>query len=506
MGYARVFSRAAVGMAAPLVTVEVHLSGGLPQFQIVGLPETAVRESRERVRGALVNSRFEFPASRITVNLRPADLPKHGGRFDLAIAVGILAASGQVRDTGLAMFECLGELTLAGQLAPVSGVLPACLQIREQRRALLVPPANAAEAALVDGLSVYCAESLGDVAAIVNGEPDALTPPPPLPASQPDSTALDLADVRGQDSAKRALVIAAAGAHNLILIGPPGAGKSMLASRLPVLLPPMTSDEALECAAVASLRAAPFDVGVLHKRPFRSPHHSASAVALIGGGTRPQPGEVSRAHHGVLFLDELPEFSRHVLEMLREPLETGEVHVARAAFTATYPAQFQLVAAMNPCPCGFAGDPQQQCRCSSDQLLRYRRRLSGPLLDRLDLSVTVERLSFAALMDTPASISTAALAETVAIARTRAVERQGYANARIPAQDLPAAIACRHDALSLLSESAQHWHLSARSCHRILRVARTIADLADSDVIEGAHMAESLALRQGLAEPGRASI
>ncbi|MEM7613151.1 MAG: YifB family Mg chelatase-like AAA ATPase [Pseudomonadota bacterium] len=494
MGYARLFSRAECGLEAPLVTVEVHLSGGLPALSIVGLAATAVRESRDRVRGALLSSGFDFPVSRIIVNLAPADLPKHGGRFDLAIALGILAASGQIPDDLLAGFESFAELTLSGRLAPVTGVLPACLQTYNSRRQALVATANAPEAALPQSASVLAANTLLDVAAHLQ-QRHALPEfhrSPSRPATPPLA---DMGDVHGQAAAKRALEIAAAGGHNVLLEGPPGTGKSMLAARLPGLLPPMSTHEALECASIQSLLGFHHEQHGCQQRPFRSPHHSATAPALIGGGSQPRPGEVSRAHNGVLFLDELPEFSRQALEMLREPLESGRVHIARAAMSLSFPARFQLIAAMNPCPCGYYGDLQRECRCSSEQVQRYRNRVSGPLLDRIDLSVSVARVPFSTLTDQAVSESSARIAQRVTAARDIAIQRQGVANASLPAAALRSMLASKTDAMQLLAEAVDRFALSARICHRVCRVARTIADLAGQEIIMSAHMAEALALR-----------
>jgi magnesium chelatase family protein len=392
MSLATVFSRAQCGLEAPLVSVEVHLANGLPSLSIVGLPEAAVKESKDRVRAALTNCGFEFPSDRrITVNLAPADLPKEGGRFDLAIALGILAASGQVPRDTLAGYELLGELSLGGELRPVHGVLPAVLQAREAGRALILPEANGAEAALVRGAACLTAPHLLSVCGAFNGHDGQSLKQPVITAQRQDAAhPPDLAEVRGQAQARRALEVAAAGGHSLLMIGPPGSGKSMLAARLPGILPPLTEAEALEVAAIASISPQGFDPA-RHwgRRPVRAPHHTASGIALVGGGSLPRPGEITLAHHGVLFLDELPEFSRAVLEVLREPLETGRITISRAARQAEFPARFQLVAAMNPCPCGWLGDPSGRCRCSAEQVQRYRARISGPLLDRIDLHVQV---------------------------------------------------------------------------------------------------------------------
>jgi magnesium chelatase family protein len=393
MSLALVYSRAQTGMDAPLVTVEVHISNGLPALSIVGLPETAVRESKDRVRGAILNSQFEFPARRITINLAPADLPKEGGRFDLPIALGILAASGQVPDRALQDYEFAGELALSGELRAVHGVLPMTLQTRAAGRTVVIPGANAAEAALVTAATVHAPQHLLEITTHLAGDrklacPDTYSMP---------GTAVrlpDLADVRGQHHARRALEIAAAGGHSLLMIGPPGTGKSLLAGRLPGILPPLSEEEALESAAISSISGQTVHPNNWRLRSFRSPHHTASAVALVGGGSNPRPGEISLAHHGVLFLDELPEFERRVLEVLREPLETGRIMISRAARQTEYPARFQLVAAMNPCPCSWLGDPSGRCHCTSEQIQRYRSRISGPLLDRIDMHVEVPRLSF----------------------------------------------------------------------------------------------------------------
>jgi magnesium chelatase family protein len=512
MGLAQLLCRAQVGLLAPPVTVEVHLGAGLPQFSIVGLPAAAVRESKERVRAALLHSGFEVPAGRITVNLAPADLPKEGGRFDLAIALGILIASGQLQprrgkaSDWLAALEFYGELALTGELRPVSGLLTAAQAARQAGHRLIVPRAGAAELTLLPGLAARAARSLLEVCGDLSGAaplPDASlaavqdAPPagPPAPASP-----LLLADVCGQQQAKRALVIAAAGAHSLLFVGPPGCGKSMLARRLPALLPPLDDVAALEVASIASLVNVGAGAAVsLRERPFRAPHHTTSASAIVGGGSRVRPGEITLAHHGVLFLDELPEFDRRVLEALREPLETGIVHVSRANLRAEYPARCQLVAAMNPCPCGYFGDAQRACRCSERQRTLYRGRLSGPLLDRIDLRVSLRSVSESELAEHRADRTTACAAQAELLARIgRARARQaerGVLNAALTIAGLEACAGMVPAARRLLSAAAAKFGLSLRGRHRCMRVARTIADLEECDRIEDRHVAEALALR-----------
>ncbi|MGH8381638.1 YifB family Mg chelatase-like AAA ATPase [Pseudomonas sp.] len=493
MSLALVHSRAQVGVSAPAVSVEAHLANGLPALTLVGLPEATVKESKDRVRSAILNSGLEFPARRITLNLAPADLPKDGGRFDLAIALGILAANGQFPVTALGELECLGELALSGAIRPVQGVLPAALAARAAGRALVVPQENAEEACLASGLVVYAVGHLLELVAHLNGQ----TPLNPYAANglllqvRPYP---DLNEVQGQQAAKRALLVAAAGAHNLLFSGPPGTGKTLLASRLPGLLPPLDEREALEVAAIQSV-ASHVPLSSWPQRPFRHPHHSASGAALVGGGSRPQPGEITLAHHGVLFLDELPEFERRVLEVLREPLESGEIVIARAKDKIRFPARFQLVAAMNPCPCGYLGDPSGRCRCGSDQIQRYRNKLSGPLLDRIDLHLTVAREATALSPVAGNGESSASIAAHVASARELQQQRQGCANAFL---DLPGLR--QHCALSTAD---QHWlesacerlSLSLRAAHRLLKVARTLADLEQARHIDRPHLAEALQYR-----------
>ena len=494
MNLAVVHSRARTGVRAPDVRVEVHLGGGLPSMSIVGLPEAAVRESKDRVRAAIQCAQFEFPQRRITVNLAPADLPKDGGRFDLPIALGILAASGPVPLEALRGVEFLGELGLTGELRAVEGVLPAAIAAADAGHRLVVPAGNGPEAALAGRVEARTARTLLEVCAMLAGQkalPEAVAPIPTRDIGP------DLADVRGQAHARRALEIAAAGGHHLLLVGPPGCGKTLLASRLTGLLPEASEEEALESAAIASISGRGLDPARWRQRPYRSPHHTASAVALVGGGALPRPGEISLAHHGVLFLDELPEWDRHALEVLREPLESGVVTVSRAARTAEFPARFQLVAAMNPCPCGWAGDPSARCRCSSDAIRRYRGRISGPLLDRIDLQIEVPRLPPAELRaDAPPGEPSAAVRARVEAARTLQHARGGITNARMPQALLNATCVLSADDQALLERAVDALQLSARSMHRILRVARTIADLAGSEVIGTAHLSEAIGYRR----------
>ena len=503
MALAVLRSRALAGLAAPEVTVEVHLAAGLPSFTLVGLPDTEVKEARDRVRAAIQNCSFEFPQRRITVNLAPADLPKESGRFDLPIALGILIASGQIQAPELDAHEFAGELALSGDLRAVRGTLAMCAAIRHEAgpqhntaRAFVLPLESAPEAALIQGMSILPAQNLLQVCAHLAGReilaPFAVAPAPTI-AHYPD-----LAEVKGQAQAKRALEVAAAGGHSLLMSGPPGAGKSMLAQRLPGLLPPMTSAEALESAAVHSL-AGTFRLAHWSQRPFRAPHHSASGAALVGGGGTPRPGEISLAHNGTLFLDELPEFQRGVLEALREPLETGQIHIARAARRAEFPARFQLVAAMNPCPCGWLGHPTGKCRCTPDQVARYRGKLSGPLLDRIDLMLDVPAVNEADLSASGDGESSATVRSRVTAARAVQIERQGKPNARLSPDEVDQHARPDAAGAQLLKQAMARLSLTARAYHRILKVARSIADLAGAAQINSAHVAEAIHYRRGLA-------
>ena len=495
MSLARIFTRAQTGVEAPDVLVEVHLSGGLPSLSLVGMPEAAVRESKDRVRSALLTSDFEFPAKRITISLAPADLPKDGGRFDLAIALGILAASGQIPAERLQHCEVIGELGLNGDLLPVTGALPTAVQCALRGRTLIVPVANSGEVALSERCNSRIAANLREVVEFLRGDielPLARVTQTDVPVRPP----ADLRDVRGQPQARRALEIAAAGEHNLLFIGPPGTGKTMLASRLPGILPPMSEDEALVSASVYSVAGTGRDwLQHWRERPFRAPHHTASGVALVGGGTRPRPGEISLAHGGVLFLDELPEFSRAVLDVLREPLESGRIVISRAQRTLTFPARFQLVAAMNPCPCGYFGDPSGRCRCNEEQVRRYQSQTSGPLLDRIDLHVEVPTIPTALLQQAQPGESSAEVQQRVLLARQRQQQRQGCSNAMLEgdARDRVCALGAAEQAWLL--QACERLQLSARGYHRVLKLARTIADLAAADSIGRVHLLEAIGYR-----------
>ena len=508
MSLAVLKSRALAGMEAPEVNVEVHLANGLPSFTVVGLPDTEVKESRDRVRAALQNCGFDMPARRITANLAPADLPKESGRFDLPIALGILAASGQLPGEQLHQYEFAGELSLSGQLRAIRGALAMTFAMQRGKssnsggpRSFILPQANADEAALVGDASIYPAHSLLEVCAHFAARDQRTALQRHQPALlEPDFSYPDFADVQGQQQARRALEVAAAGGHSVLMVGPPGAGKTMLASRFPGILPPMSDQEALETAAVHSLSGS-FKVENWKRRPYRAPHQTASGVALVGGGNLPRPGEISLAHCGVLFLDEIAEFDRRVLDVLRQPMESGLITISRAARQAEFPARFQLIAAMNPCPCGYLGHASGRCRCTPDAVLRYHGRLSGPLLDRIDLQIEVAAMPPALLgAQAQPGESTAAIAERVTAAFARQLARQGKANHRLANSEIAEHCQLDQSGEQLLHGAMLRLHWSARTYHRVLRVARSIADLAGSSAISRAHVAEAIQYRRVLRE------
>jgi magnesium chelatase family protein len=497
MSVAIIYSRAQDGINAPLVTVEVHLSRGLPSFSIVGLPETTVKESKERVRSAILNNQFEFPLGRITINLAPADLPKEGGRFDLPIALGILIASGQLPEQGIKDHEVIGELSLTGELRPITGVLPVSMAMKKSQRSLILPISNADESALVEDTISIPASHLLEVCAHITGTQ-------PLQNHQRTESLStikyksDLNDIYGHEHAKRALEIAATGGHNLLMIGPPGSGKTMLAERIPTIMPPMTEEQALESAAIASISRHGFNTKNWKQRIIRSPHHSASSVALVGGGSHPKPGEISLAHNGILFLDELPEFDRKVLEVLREPLESGRIIISRAANQVEYPANFQLIAAMNPCPCGYLGDKSSRCRCTEEQVNRYQHKISGPLMDRIDMVIEVNSIPDAIINQT--KDEKAENSETIRLrvieAFNKQLKRSGIVNSALKTNDIEKHCKLSETDKLLLQTATTKLGLSGRAIHRVMKVARTIADLSNSETILTQHLSEAISYRQ----------
>jgi magnesium chelatase family protein len=500
MSLAIVYTRAKCGIEAPLVRVETHLSNGLPSLSIVGLPETAVKESKDRVRSAIINSHFEFPNRRITINLAPADLPKEGGRFDLSIALGILAASGQIPVESLQHYEFLGELGLTGELHPVEGILPAAIKSNSVHRSLVVPQDNIQEACLCKEARIFSCKNLLQLSAHLHGR-EKLQAQHYKAITEYRKPYPDLNDVKGQQQAKRALEIAAGGKHNLIFCGPPGTGKTMLASRLPGILPPLTQNEMLEVASIFSISSQHKKLDYF-QRPFRNPHHTASAVALVGGGSIPRPGEISLANHGVLFLDELPEFQRRVLEVLREPLESGEIMISRAKQQMIFPANFQLIAAMNPCPCGYHGDLQRACRCTPGQLRRYRDKISGPLLDRIDLQVSVNRLPAKLLHQRSIEgESSKTVRQRIVQCRQIQLARQKKTNAQLNNKEIESYCKLQKEDQDVLEQAVTHFHLSPRAYHRILRVSRTIADLENISSIKSYHLTEAIGYRALDREP-----